>query len=156
MPLLRLNPKNWETPFELDDGKDTPPEDALAAADPAAVPVVPAVPAVPAPVPEVPVVPDVPVVPVAAVPAPAVPMDDICPQPAAWCDYAGATDTPKECGGVKGHYCSDIYGKAGFMPCEETDNSVWGELAEIECVETEMCPGQPNVKLSSASCDTAP
>ena len=99
----------------------------------------PAVCSPPAPVPDVPAVP--------AEPAPAV-VDDICPQPADWCNYAGATDTPKECGGVKGHYCSDIFGKAGFMPCDNPDNGIWGELAEI-------CPGQCNVKASSASCVAA-
>ena len=37
----------------------------------------------------------------------------ICQRPVAWCAHVGATNEPKECGGVPGHFCHDIYGKSG-------------------------------------------
>merc|ERR1719201_2811566 len=38
--------------------------------------------------------------------------DRVCPKPVTWCAHAGATNEPKECGGLLGHFCSDVYGKS--------------------------------------------
>ena len=41
-----------------------------------------------------------------------------CPKPTAWCSHVGATNEFKQCGGVPGHFCSDIFGQSGFSPCK--------------------------------------
>ena len=67
------------------------------------------------------------------------PEDDICPKPATWCSHTGATNVPKECGGLPGHYCQDIFGKSGFRPCDEKVNATWGKVV---CVgnENDLAP----------------
>ena len=57
----------------------------------------------------------------------------ICQRPVAWCAHVGATNEPKECGGVPGHFCHDIYGKSGFKPCDERKNASWGPSTEVVC-----------------------
>ena len=41
-----------------------------------------------------------------------------CPKPTTWCVHEGATNEFKECGGVPGHFCTDVIGQSGFSPCE--------------------------------------
>ena len=53
---------------------------------------------------------------------------EICPKPADWCAYAGATNEPKECGGQLGHFCHDIFGKSGFAPCDAKQERSWGTV----------------------------
>ena len=52
-----------------------------------------------------------------------------------WCGYAGAKNEPKDCGGVVGHFCRDIYGKSGFSPCDEAVAPTWGHF---------QCEGPPS------------
>ena len=70
-----------------------------------------------------------------------------CPKPTAWCSHAGATNEFKECGGLPGHFCTDIYGQSGFSPCkcdkvdptekEAGDCASWAAIGEpsVQCVE---------------------
>ena len=60
---------------------------------------------------------------------------EICPKPPAWCAYVGATNFPKKCDGLPGHYCTDIFGKSGFWPCDRKVNATWG--AGVECIGDE-------------------
>ena len=63
-----------------------------------------------------------------------------CPRPTTWCTHVGATNEFKECGGVPGHWCSDIYGQTGFSPCtcdnrgptekEPGDCASWAAIGE--------------------------
>ena len=61
------------------------------------------------------------------------PEDAICPKPPTWCVHATAKSEAKECGGLPGHFCQDVFGKSGFSPCDETVNATWGT---VECVAT--------------------
>ena len=65
--------------------------------------------------------------------------EDSCAQPDTWCRHAGATDEFMTCGGLAGHFCSDIYGDSGFSPCtchSGTGNcATWG--AGVECHQEE-------------------
>ena len=61
--------------------------------------------------------------------------DDICPKPPKWCAYVGATNFPKKCDDLPGHYCTDIFGKSGFFPCDTKVNATWG--VGIECIGDE-------------------
>jgi hypothetical protein len=53
---------------------------------------------------------------------------EICPKPDDWCSYNGATNEPKECGGMPGHWCTDSFGKAGFAPCDKKIERTWGAV----------------------------
>ena len=61
--------------------------------------------------------------------------EDICPRPKKWCNYVGATNEPTRCDKVPGHYCTDIFGKSGFWPCDTKINATWG--VGIECIRPE-------------------
>jgi len=70
-----------------------------------------------------------------------------CPKPTTWCSHVGATNEFKQCGGVLGHWCSDIYGQSGFSPCkcdkrgptekEVGDCASWAAIGEpsVQCVD---------------------
>ena len=45
------------------------------------------------------------------------PGDEICPKPADWCSYSGATNEPKECGGQPGEAVSDAPMHQHMHPC---------------------------------------
>eukprot|EP00964_Phaeocystis_antarctica_P073038 scaffold44788_cov70-Phaeocystis_antarctica.AAC.1 len=62
---------------------------------------------------------------------------EICPKPPNWCSHAAGTNEPKECGGLPGHFCHDIFGRSGFSPCDEKVRPLWGE------VKCEAFEGQP-------------
>ena len=58
------------------------------------------------------------------------PPPNICPRPADWCGYPGATNEPSYCGedNIPGHYCHDVLGKSGFRPCDEKIAPKWGRV----------------------------
>ena len=68
--------------------------------------------------------------------------DEICDRPEEWCNYAGATNEPRECDDVAGHFCRDIYGKSGFWPCDEKIAPSWGHYE---------CMGPPSAPPSQAA-----
>ena len=74
----------------------------------------------------------------------------ICARPVAWCAHVGATNEPKECGGEPGHFCHDIYGQAGFKPCDESKNATWGPVTEVEC-EPSPAPARGEGKEAAAA-----
>jgi hypothetical protein len=61
--------------------------------------------------------------------------DVICPRPNTWCGYVGATNEATRCDKVPGHYCTDIFGKSGFWPCDTKIKATWG--VGIECIRDE-------------------
>ena len=79
-----------------------------------------------------------------------------CPRPTTWCTHVGATNEFKECGGVPGHWCSDIYGQTGFSPCtcdnrgptekEPGDCASWAAIGEpsVQCVEEDTGGSAPD------------
>jgi len=69
--------------------------------------------------------------------------DKFCSKPDLWCDYKGAMNQRKRCGGMLGHFCSDKWGNSGFSPCECAEGgsstedpggpcSTWGQGLECE------------------------
>jgi hypothetical protein len=62
---------------------------------------------------------------------------EICPKPPNWCSYAAGTNEPKECGGLPGHFCHDVFGRSGFSPCDETVRPLWGR---VKCEAFEAQP----------------
>ena len=74
-----------------------------------------------------------------------------CPKPATWCAYEGATNEPRECDEVPGHFCHDVYGKSGFWPCDESIEATWGHF---ECVGARLiCPEARYVASSLEATD---
>ena len=81
----------------------------------------------------------------------------VCPQPPAWCVHAGATDEPKWCGGIPGHYCHDTAGQSGFHPCNETIPATWGTIQCLEssCACSSTCDRDAALRSASGHCGQA-
>ena len=89
--------------------------------------------------------------------------DSVCDEPTGWCLHDGAHSKPKLCGNtdgvlVAGHWCAQ--GKpgangslSGFSPCEgpPPGGSEWPHGVCNEDGDA-LCPGHPNIKLSSPEC----
>jgi hypothetical protein len=88
------------------------------------------------------------------------PEDGMCPKPNDWCIHAGATNEPKECGGVKGHFCYDTEGQSGFSPCNDKKfhhRATWGnvECLPAHCACSSICTRDAELRSASGHCGQA-
>ena len=77
---------------------------------------------------------------------------EICPKPPGWCAHAAGKNEPKECGGLLGHFCHDVFGRhghSGFSPCDDKVRPLWGE------VKCEAFKGKPKVQADKPAADMA-
>ena len=81
----------------------------------------------------------------------------VCAPPPTWCVHAGATDEPKWCGGIPGHYCHDTEGQSGFKPCNETVPATWGtvQCLESSCACSSTCDRDAALRSASGHCGQA-
>ena len=84
--------------------------------------------------------------------------DGMCPKPEDWCVHAGATNEPKKCDDIPGHFCHDTEGESGFHACDQKAHpTTWGTVycVEAACACSSTCNRDVELRSASGHCGQA-